>query len=276
MTLLMGFAAVNTGNNLLFLIVSAMLGFMAISGVLGWLNIRGVEARLLLPPEIYRNAPCTATLELTSRRLLLPSFLLRVGLMESSEMLLFLPRHGSARLAIPLLFPVRGKGTIDRLHLSSPFPVGFFVRSSRVPLGTPYLVFPAPVKGPIPGSDDGRERRGEHRSSGRGYDGDLERIGDYSGREPLKLIHWRLSARHGSLKVKELSATGAVPLLLDLQLLPREDTEVALGRAAYLVNRLIRANRPIGIKLPNRVIPPAADQSHRLRLLRELALYGTN
>lgn len=275
MTLLLGFAAVNTGNNLLFLIVSAMLGFMAISGVLGWLNIRGVNGRLHLPPEIYRGTPCIATLELTSRRLL-PSFLLRVGVMEGSALLLVLPRRGTARISIELAFPRRGKGTVDRLHLSSPFPVGFFVRSAPVSLGTEYLVFPKPVRGPIPGSDDGRRQSGDHRQSGRGHNGDLERIGDYSGREPLKLIHWRLSARHGTLKVKELSASAAVPLLLDLQQFPGGETEETLGRAVYLVNRLTRENRPVGIRFPAKVIAPAADQRHRLRLLRELALYGTN
>jgi hypothetical protein len=33
LTLLTGFAAVNTGNNLLFLVVSALLAFMAVSGI---------------------------------------------------------------------------------------------------------------------------------------------------------------------------------------------------------------------------------------------------
>ncbi len=276
MTLLLGFAAVNTGNNLLFLIVSAMLGFMATSGVLGWLNIRGIEARLTLPREIYCATPCTATLELTSRRLLLPSFILRVSVMSGTGTLLALPRHATARLAIPLVFPARGKGSIDHLQLASPFPVGFFVRSRPVPLMTPYLVFPAPVKCPLPSSGDEQGYRGEHRTASRGSNGDLERIGDYSGREPLKLIHWRLSARHGSLKVKEFAATGADPLTLDLKQLPVETREEMLGRAVYLVNRLIRAHRPIGLTLPHRVIPPAADQTHRLRLLRELALYGTD
>lgn len=276
MTLLLGFAAVNTGNNLLFLIVSAMLGFMATSGVLGWLNIRGIEVRLTLPREIYRATPCTATLELTNRRLVLPSFLLRVSVMSGAGTLLALPRHGTARVAIQLVFPARGRGTIDRLHLASPFPVGFFVRSRPVTLKTPYLVFPAPVKSPIPGSGDEQGHRGEHRPFSRGLNGDLERIGEYSGREPLKLIHWRLSARHGSLKVKEFAATGADPLTLDLEQLSGENREEMLGRAAYLVNHLIRANRPLGLKLPHTVIPPAADQAHRLRLLRELALYGTD
>lgn len=276
MTLLLGFAAVNTGNNLLFLIVSALLGFMATSGVLGWLNIRGIEARLILPREIYCATPCSATLELTSRRMILPSFLLKVSVMSGAGTLLALPRHGTARLTIPLAFPARGRGTVDRLQLASRFPVGFFVRSRPVALKTPYLVFPAPVTCPLPGSGDEQGYREDQRSASRGLNGDLERIGDYSGREPLKLIHWRLSARHGNLKVKEFAATGADPLMLDLKQLPAETREEMLGRAVYLVNRLIRANRPIGLTLPHRVIPPAADQAHRLRLLRELALYGTD
>ena len=276
MTLLLGFAAVNTGNNLLFLIVSAMLGFMATSGVLGWLNIRGIDARLMLPPEIYCSTPCSATLELNSRRRLLPSFLLKATLMDGAGTLPALSRHGTARTTITLAFPARGRGTIDRLHLASPFPVGFFVRSRPVMLKTPYLAFPAPVRCPLPGSSDEEGHRGEHRAASRGLNGDIERIGDYSGREPLRLIHWRLSARHGNLKVKEFAAIGADPLMLDLKQLPADTREEMLGRAVYLVNRLIRANRPVGLALPGRVIPPAADQAHRLRLLRELALYGTD
>jgi len=46
---LIGFAAVNTGNNLLYLLVSALLGFMAVSGVLGKWNLAGVEVCYVLP-----------------------------------------------------------------------------------------------------------------------------------------------------------------------------------------------------------------------------------
>ena len=48
---MLGFAAVNTGNNLLYLLVSALLGFMSVSGVLGKWNLGRVEVRYLPPDE---------------------------------------------------------------------------------------------------------------------------------------------------------------------------------------------------------------------------------
>ena len=57
MTLLLGFAAVNTGNNLLYLLVSALLGFMAVSGWLGQQNLRSLSLRLVLPQEIFVGQP---------------------------------------------------------------------------------------------------------------------------------------------------------------------------------------------------------------------------
>jgi uncharacterized protein (DUF58 family) len=43
--------------------------------------------------------------------------------------------------------------------------------------------------------------------------------------------------------------------------------------AAHLINRLYRAGRPVGLKIADTLIPPAHSRPHRLRLLRELALY---
>ena len=31
----------------------------------------------------------------------------------------------------------------------------------------------------------------------KGFEGDVTKISDYTGTEPLKLVHWRLSAKHG-------------------------------------------------------------------------------
>ncbi len=53
MTLLLGFAAVNTGNNLLYLLVSALLGFMAVSGILGRWNLARLSLRCLPPDELF-------------------------------------------------------------------------------------------------------------------------------------------------------------------------------------------------------------------------------
>ena len=54
----------------------------------------------------------------------------------------------------------------------------------------------------------------------KGQEGDVSHISDYRGGEPLKLIHWKLSARHDRLKVKELSAASHTPVTIDLDAIP--------------------------------------------------------
>jgi len=107
----------------------------------------------------------------------------------------------------------------------------------------------------------------------KGYEGELSRIADYRGGEPLKLIHWRLSARHGELKVKELSAVDRPPVTVDLEQLPG-GLEERLRCATYLILSFLRENRPVGLRLGSRAIPPAVGRAHKLRLLAELAIHG--
>ena len=275
MTILLGFAAVNTGNNLLFLTVSAMLGFMAVSGVAGWLNIRGITIGLQLPDELYCGVPTQLAVRLGNRRRLLPSFLLQVEVAGERLSLPFLLRGETVTRRFLHTFGERGTGRFDRVQLCSPFPINFFVRCLAVPVDTPYLVFPRPRPGPLPGAADGLRERGEAAARQRGFDGDLLTIADYSGTEPLKLVHWRLSARHAELKVKQLAASGSLPVLLDPALLPGT-LEERLSFATYLVNRLMGENRPVGLKLGERLLEPATGRAHRLRLLGELATYGTD
>ena len=47
--LLLGFAAIGTGNNLLFLILGGMLGFITLSGWLSEQMIRRVQVRRRVP-----------------------------------------------------------------------------------------------------------------------------------------------------------------------------------------------------------------------------------
>lgn len=100
-------------------------------------------------------------------------------------------------------------------------------------------------------------------------------IRDYTGGEPLKLIHWRLSARHGELKVKEMAMPSEDPLIIDVLSLPGGGLEENLSCAAYLVNRAVRLRRPVGLKFGARVVRPDLTRAHRLRLLTELAVYGS-
>ncbi|MGA2152654.1 MAG: DUF58 domain-containing protein, partial [Geobacteraceae bacterium] len=82
------------------------------------------------------------------------------------------------------------------------------------------------------------------------------------------------SARHEEFKVKEMNATSREPVMIDVDSLPGRNLEENLSCAVYLINRLIRRNLPVGLKLQERVINPAISREHRLKLLSELAVYG--
>jgi len=71
-------AALNTGNNLLFLILASLIAIILMSGILSSITLSGVEMRLELPEHIFAGQPVRAQVELENEKLTLPSFSLRV------------------------------------------------------------------------------------------------------------------------------------------------------------------------------------------------------
>jgi uncharacterized protein (DUF58 family) len=266
---------VNTGNNLLFLIVSSMLGFMAISGVFGLRNLQRLGAVLILPDEIYPGITAQATLQITSRSRMLSHFLLTFHLRDATVSLPFLRKAGSARMMVPVVFPLRGPGNIDHLAVSSPFPVNFFVRSIRIDTASPYLVFPRPKPLPSASANGDEAARGETAFLRKGGSGELEAISPYTGREPLKLVHWKLSARHEELFVREMQNEQGTPVTINPDELPGT-LEERLSHAAFLINSLMAAGRAVGLQLGDETLSPGMTRGHRLRMLGMLARHAQN
>ncbi len=61
-----GFAALNTGNNLLYLVLSLMLSFLVLSGVLSESALRGIRVRRRLPRELFAGRDNSVQLEITN------------------------------------------------------------------------------------------------------------------------------------------------------------------------------------------------------------------
>ncbi len=72
-TLLIGVAALNTGNNLLYLIVSTMLGAVLVSGACSSLVLRGLVLHVDLPRHVFARERAAGSLELRNSRRWLPS-----------------------------------------------------------------------------------------------------------------------------------------------------------------------------------------------------------
>jgi uncharacterized protein (DUF58 family) len=72
--LVIGVAALNTGNNLLFIVVSAMLAAIVVSGVASASVLRGLELDVSVPAHVFAGSTALARLTLHNRRRRSPSF----------------------------------------------------------------------------------------------------------------------------------------------------------------------------------------------------------
>lgn len=246
---------------------------MSVSGVAGWMNLKGLSLELDLPDELYSGVETMARITLRNRKGKLPSFLLRTDLSGPSTCAPLLRSRSAETLPVLLTPGARGKQSIPEIVVSSPFPVNFFVRSRGIALDGSFVVFPKPRPAPG-GSAPGLHLGSAASTRGHGGDGELHSIVSYTGVEPLKSIHWRLSARQEELLVKRFTAAAAPPVVIDPDELPGGNLEERLSSATFLVNRLMRDEQSVGLRLGPHLVPPERGKAHRLALLSQLALYG--
>lgn len=244
---------------------------MSVTGYAGMVNLQQLDLELLPPPELYVGQPTPFMLRITNRKRYFPSYLLTFFRGDVRASIVYLPSTTTALLPFELVFAERGRVLLDGFQVSSPFPVSFFVRSWRLAVQLELLVYPRliPCQG-AGGGDDGIHPAEGHRDQ-RGSSGEVERIVDYTGRESLRQIHWKHSARSGELKVKECSAAVAEPLVIDLSALSG-GLEERVSCAAWMVHRWT-LDRPVGLLLGDVRIAPLAGRRQMQQLLAALAQY---
>jgi uncharacterized protein (DUF58 family) len=224
--ILISMAALNTGNNLLFLILASLIAIILMSGILSSITLSGVAMRLQLPEHIFAGQPIRATLELQNEKLTLPSFSLRVeavtpknsppaALLETPIYFPYLPKRGRAHQTVPISFPSRGVYRQDAFRIVTRFPFGFLQKSHRVDLRTEALVYPSVE----PTSEffeilPGLQGAMESLAKGRGQD--LYALRDYVPTDSARHVHWKASARLGSLMVREFTREDETRILLVL------------------------------------------------------------
>jgi uncharacterized protein (DUF58 family) len=247
---------------------------MSITGLAGMINMKGLTPELLPPVEVFAGNSAPFRLRLHNIKQRLPSFLISVECENGQGVTLpVVPRASVTEATIQMVFPRRGSSRIGTIRISSPFPVSFFTRFWTFSMEDEFIVYPRLMHGVACGDGAEAHQIGGIARHGRGQDGELERISGYSGREPLRMIHWKLSARVDDLLVKEFGRQSVPPLVIDLEALAGNSMEERISQAAWLVRRKV-CERPVGLCLGGRTIPPALGRSHGALLLKELALHG--
>jgi uncharacterized protein (DUF58 family) len=77
-SVVIGIAAINTGNNLLYVVVAALLSAILVSGVASAVVLRGLKLDVRLPEHVFAGRPMVARLLLSNASSWLPSFSVRV------------------------------------------------------------------------------------------------------------------------------------------------------------------------------------------------------
>ncbi|MGB9081353.1 MAG: DUF58 domain-containing protein [Desulfuromonadaceae bacterium] len=247
---------------------------MSVTGLAGMYNIKKMIPDLHPPEEVYAGIPAPFRLSVRNSKRYLPSFLIRLEC-SSGQAAVFpvVIRKSVCDDTVLFTFSQRGRVPLGRITISSPYPVGFFTRYWSFDIDGTTTVFPRPIAADSGGSREDSPTIGAGLRPERGMSGELERIYPYSGSEPLRMIHWKHSARSHDLLVKGFGRSVVAPLVIDLDALDGQGTEERLSRAAWLVRRWVR-ERPVGMVLAGRVLPAGIGKQHGLVLLKELALYG--
>jgi uncharacterized protein (DUF58 family) len=206
-----GIAAINTGNNLLYLILAMMLSLMVISGVLSEACLYHLRYRRELPEFIYAGQPARMTFVVYNDKKIIPSFSLLIkdsleGYSEgvTKDKYFFKLRPASFQERIyPLFFSQRGVYPLRGVSFSTRFPFGIFlkikeeeekVKSEIIVFPRIFKVFPPVQKGNLTGA---------HFSLRKGHGVSLYQFRSYFPGDDARSIHWKTSAKKQKLIVRE-------------------------------------------------------------------------
>jgi uncharacterized protein (DUF58 family) len=218
--LIVALAALNTGNNLLFMVLGCLLAGILISGLFSRLVLSGVDVRLELPEHIFAGRPIMAIAELQNTKQTMPSFSVLLvseekprpkkqvvaatipNILARPVYFPHIPHQQTARQSVELAFPARGVYRQDVLGLRTKFPFGFLQKTRRIDSGMEALVYPS-----VEPTGEFFEIlplvTGELESYQRGRGNDLYSIRDYQFNDSARHVDWKASARTGLLQVRE-------------------------------------------------------------------------
>ena len=243
--LLIGAAAINTGNNLLYLVVAMMLSLIIVSGIMSESTLRGLSVRRSLPGAslkggmqsgaFFKDHPTRVLFEVSNRKKYLPSysFIIEETPVETGDSgtlstkpayVLKLGSASSTATSAEYTFARRGRVSLKGLRIKTRFPFGLF--SKGRPLALPAEVIVYPEVRPVKTTPQRRrmkrgsrvpeaEPRGLPGLKGRGTG--LYGLREYTFADDSRFIHWRASAKARGLMYKELEEEKEDRVLIDFR-----------------------------------------------------------
>jgi uncharacterized protein (DUF58 family) len=216
-------AALNTGNNLLFIILANLLSGILLSGILSAIVLSQLELDFALPEHVFAERPMISRLTVENLKWIFPSFSLTVSarvpgkrkrqraalspirrILDAPVYVPYIPHRSAVTQHVELTFPRRGRYTQDGFRVSTKFPFGLLLKAHEITSKQEILVLPnvQPTEEfyeilPLIG--------GEIESFFKGRGHDLYAIRDYAESDSARHVDWKATAKAQQLKVREFT-----------------------------------------------------------------------
>ena len=277
-----GLAAINTGNNLFYLLLAMMLSFIVISGLLSEHCLRRLEFHRHVPDLIMANEPTALTLSVANRNRHLPSFSLRLfDVVEGQDVdrglvIRLLPPQSSVLLSYPLLVTKRGWIQFEGIRAQTLFPFGLFMKKGLYSTAAQLLVSP-PIKPLTVRFVDELVSEGQGESlSRRGHGSQLYNLRPYQPGDDSRSIHWMTTARTSHLIVRETEAEDQRRITIVLSTVAPKERDLLFERSvtfvASLLWQLTERTYPVRLLVGTEDSGLGSGSAHLLAMLRLLAL----
>lgn len=290
LTLIVGIAAINTVNNLLYLAFSVMLSFIVASGILSELMLRKVSLMRTFPKHIFARNPALVTVALTNQKRFIASYSLLIEdftynqAIEPPAYVLKIPARQTMTVTYPITFTRRGLHRPGKVRISTSYPFGLFHKSAIfTEMDEMMVVYPEIHQ--LRSSDlaETSGHAGEFDSPRKGHGLEVHGIREYTPGDSSGRIHWKSTAKLARLMTKEFhdDQRQRVSLVLDVSLPKKrsmppaflEDVEQAVSLTASYAAHFIKRDFQIQLITPESQTPFDSGQRHLFLLLRTLALF---
>lgn len=277
-----GFAALNTGNNLLYLVLALMLSFLVLSGLLSEMSLRGIRIERRLPAELFACTDNRLVLRIHNDQRRTTAFAISLeDLLEGPEGPTLAGRAFALRIgpdehvdrSYAWSPEARGDVCFDHVRVSTRFPFGLFVKSAEIDAPAQALVFPDVTHVSLRTDETTGDERDERDGASRRGDA-LAGLREFVPGDGLGRVHWRRSVRSGRLLVgeREGEASGEIEVLVRAAAgQPTAAIEERICVAASEVVAHLEAGLRVGLRSPRVRIPPSTGPAHRRELLTYLA-----
>jgi uncharacterized protein (DUF58 family) len=277
-TFVVGFAALNTGNNPLYIALTFMLGCLLLSGIASKGGLKHLEIELRGADEAWAGRPAELVLRITNRSRIWNVRDVAVLSDDLAQPVLvpIIAKRTTVDVDASFLFQRRGIAHVKSVDLYTRYPFGFFLKKRRVGLSGDVVVFPRLLD-----EETARERFrpiiGEQENANRpGPGSEIHAFRDYVRGDSLRQIYWKKSASLGRwiIKQTELDAARAVHVAVD-PYKPRDASDEAfeemVSAAATYLFHAARRGLTILFTMP-RVTITASESESASAAFRALAV----